>query len=141
MSAFQAYIQERVDNKPFDYHRNDTSVSGILRNRSGDEYFFDGATGVADIAELDDYVAEIIIPYTGHYRRKHFNGLRDEYTEERKDVNGKYKVKLTMDMLHRSLDDLGFVETAGDAVDPNHDSHQSAKDGLFEDIVPVLTRS
>jgi hypothetical protein len=137
---FKAYIEDRVNNKPFDYHRNDTRIGGFLRNRSGDEYFFNGNTGTAEITLESDSVAMIVIPYSGHYRRKHFIGVQNEYRTEARDIRGKYKVKLTLSLFSSNLEDLGFVETGGDVQDAGHDSHQCAKNGLFEDIVAALTR-
>jgi len=140
MSEFIAFIENRVNNKPFDYHRDDTSVGGFLRNRSGDEYFFNGNTGTAEIALESENKAVITIPYSGHYRRKHFVGVQNEYRTELKDISGKYRVKLSMDIFHSNMEDQGFVETGGDVTDSGHDSHQSAKSGLFEDVVAALSR-
>ena len=140
MSEFKAFIEDRVNNKPFDYHRDDTHVSGFLRNRNGDEYFFNGNTGIAEIVLESESVAVITIPYSGHYLRKHFIGVRNEYRTELKDIRGKYRVKFTLSLFSSNIDDQGFVETGGDVIDSGHDSHQCAKLGLFEDVVAALMR-
>ena len=140
MSEYKAYIEDRVNNKLFDYHRDDTSVGGFLRNRSGDEFFFNGNTETADIAIESESVAVITISYKGQYRRKHFIGVVNEYRTEAKDIMGKYRVKLTLGIFSSNLEDQGFVETGGDVTDAGHDSHQCAKSGLFEDVISALTR-
>jgi hypothetical protein len=140
MSQFKAYIEDRVNSKPFDYHRDDTSVGGVLRNRSGNEFFFNGSTGTAEITLESESVAVIVIPYSGSYRRKHFIGIRSEYRTEERSISGKYKVRLMMTMFSSNIEDHGFVATGGDVQDSGHDSHQCAKNGLFEDIIVALTR-
>ena len=139
MSQFKAYIEDRVNNKPFDYHRDDTRTAGVLGHKSGDEYFFNGNTGIADISFESEATAIITIPYSGHYRRKHFIGLFSEYRTEAKDISGKLRVKFTLTMFESNLQDLGLLDTGG-VNDPNHDSQKSAKAGLFEDIISSLTR-
>ncbi len=141
MSAqFKAFIEDRVNNKAFDYHRDDTRRGGLIPSKSGDEYFFNGNTGVSEVAFESDSVAVITIPYSGNYRRKHFIGVGSEYRTEAKDINGKYKVKLTMTMWASNVEDLGIVSTGGDVTDAGHDAHKCAKDGLLQDVVSSLTR-
>ena len=137
---FKSYISQQVDNKGIDYFRDDTSTGGWLNNRSGNKYYFSGQTGIAEIAFENDSIAVITIPYQGHYRRKNYIGLLEEYRTEDQDINGKYRVKLTMTLFNTNLEDQGIIETGGDVGDPGHDAHQSAKNGLHEDVIQGLLR-
>lgn len=140
-TKFKSYIEDRINNKPFDYHKDDTRVGGmVIRNKSGDEYFFNGKTGNSEVLFENDTVALITIPYSGHYRRKHFIGILFEYRTEEKNINGKYQVKLMLDFFSSNLDDKGITETGGDVQDAGHSAHQSAASGLREDIISALIR-
>lgn len=138
MSEFKEHIEDRVNNKPFDYHRDDTSIGGVLRHKKGDEYFFNGKTDIADISLESADTALITIPYSGNYRRKHFIGVFNEYRTEERNISGKFRVRLTLKMFGSNIEDLGLHDTAGDMSDPNHDAHKSAKAGLLEDVISNL---
>jgi hypothetical protein len=137
---FKSYISARVDRKDIDYFRDDTNVSSFINNRNGNKYYFKGTTGIAEIAFENDSTAVITIPYHGHYRRKKYIGVIEEHRTENKDISGKNRIKLTMTFFNTNLEDQGIIETSGDVHDPNSDAHQSAKNGLYKDVIQNLLR-
>jgi hypothetical protein len=123
-------IESEVNNQPFEYHEDHTSVHGFLRNREGNRFYIQiGATGIASINVVSEMEIEISIPYSAHYLRKHYWGCQAEYKTENKSVRGTYKIKLRLMPSGVNIESLGAFDI-GEVSDPAHDSNVMTIRGL-----------
>ncbi len=94
---------------------------------------------MAFISVLSETEMEINIPYSAHYKRKHYWGLKEEYQPENKSVRGVYNLRLRL-MSFVSIQPLK-VSDLGEVVDPGHDSNVMTVRGLEKHIIANLLNS